>query len=174
MTSTVDSVTSSCRCGQVKFTLQGPRILRISCYCTSCRAASDGFVREYGSPPVAGADGGTDLVLYRKDRIAQATGAAQLAERRLKPESPTRRLVATCCGTPMVMDFTKGHWLSFYRAQLPADGSAPDMRVMTQDRPSGVTLPDDIPQYPRRSGSLLWKLLSTWAAMGLRRPRLPW
>jgi hypothetical protein len=174
MTRTSMSMTASCRCGQVVFNLKGPPIVRVACYCTSCQAASHAFVREFGPPPVVAEDGGTDLVLYRKDRVAQISGGDRFKEHRLTPESPTRRMVATCCGTPMVMDFTKGHWLSFYRARLPEDNSALAMRVMTQEKPATVTLPDDVPAYATRSARFMWKLLSSWAAMGFRRPQVPW
>ena len=174
MTRTSVSITASCGCGQVAFNLKGAPILRVACYCTSCQAAGHAFVREFGPPPVVAEDGGTDLVLYRNDRVVQITGVDRFKEYRLTTESPTRRMVATCCGTPMVMDFTKGHWLSFYRARLPEDDSVLAMRVMTRARPAAVTLPDDVPAYATRSASFMWKLLSSWAAMGFRRPPVPW
>ena len=174
MTQTFMSMTVSCRCGQVAFDLKGPPILRVVCYCTSCQAAGHAIVREFGTPPVVAEDGGTDLVLYRKDRVARISGGDSFKEHRLTPESPTRRMVATCCGTAMVMDFTKGHWLSFYRARLPKDNSALAMRVMTQEKPATVTLPDNVPVYATRSTRFMWKLLSSWAAMGFRRPQVPW
>ena len=40
-------------------------------------------------------DGGTAFILYRKDRVRCAEGQRHLKEYRLKPESPTVRLVAT-------------------------------------------------------------------------------
>ena len=174
MTQTSMSMTASCRCGQLKFSLSGPPIVRIACYCTSCQTAGHAFVREFGPPPVVAEDGGTDLVLYRKDRVAQISGGGLLREHRLSPASPTRRMIATCCGTPIVMDFTKGHWLNFYRACLPEDDSVLAMRVMTQERPATVVLPDDVPKYATRSAKFMWKLLSSCAAMGFRRPQVPW
>lgn len=167
-------MTASCRCGQVRFTITGAPIMHVACYCASCRTAGRGFEQTVGLPPVVAEDGGTDLVLYRKDRVAAATGAGGLSEHRLKPESPTRRMVATCCDTPMLLEFTKGHWLSLYRGRLPDEIPALEMRVMTQDKPAGVTLSSDLPNYPAYPGRFMWKLLSAWAAMGFRRPRVAW
>jgi hypothetical protein len=48
------------------------------------------------------------------------------------------------------------------------------MRVMTSDRPAGVTLPDGIPNYPGRSPAFMIRLLLSWAAMGFRRPKVVW
>lgn len=148
--------------------------MHVACYCTSCRTAGQEFERTLGSPPVIGDDGGADLVLYRKDRVTQIAGAGRLSEHRLKPDSPTRRMIATCCSTPMLLEFTKGHWLTFYRGRLPEDIPALEMRVMTQDKPAAVTLPSDLPNYAAHSGKFMWKLLSSWAAMGFRRPQVTW
>jgi hypothetical protein len=79
-----------------------------------------------------------------------------------------------CCNAPTFLDFTRGHWLSVYRSRLPAGVQPPQMRVMTSDRPAGVTLPDDIPNYPALSPAFMTRLLLSWAAMGFRRPEVTW
>jgi hypothetical protein len=91
--------------------------------------------------------------------------------RRLKPESPTRRMVATCCNSAMFLDFTKGHWLTLYRDRLPALPPL-EMRVMTADRREGVVLPEDVPNYATHSGKFMWKLLAAWVPMGFRTPKV--
>jgi hypothetical protein len=123
-----------------------------------------------GADPVVAEDGGTDYVLYRKDRVRCVQGGDLLEERRLKPSSPTRRMYARCCNTAMCVDFTKGHWLSVYRGRLPKDIPPPIMRLMTAARPKGAALPDDMANYPGYSGKFMLKLLSAWIAMGFRRP----
>ena len=168
------SMTVACRCGQVRFTIASTPIMRVACYCTSCRTAGREFERQLGSQPVVADDGGTDYVLYRKDRVSLVAAPDRLSEHRLKPDSPTRRTIATCCNTPMLLEFTKGHWLSFYLARLPEPVPALEMRVMTADRPADVTLPGDAPNYPNHPGRFMWKLLASWAAMGFRRPRVSW
>lgn len=123
-----------------------------------------------GADAVLAEDGGTDYVLYRKDRVRCSSGGELLEERRLKPESPTRRMVARCCNTAMFLDFTRGHWLTLYRGRLPGGIPPATMRMMTADRPEGVILPDDIANYPGHSGKFMLKLLGAWMAMGFRRP----
>ena len=123
-----------------------------------------------GVDSVLAEDGGTDYVLYRKDRVRCIHGGDLLQEQRLKPNSPTRRMHARCCGAPMFADFTKGHWLSVYRGRLPDDMPPATMRLMTAERPAGATLPDDMANYPGRSGKFMLKLLRAWVAMGFRRP----
>jgi hypothetical protein len=99
-------------------------------------------------------DGGTAVVLYRKDRVTCLRGEGHLEEHRLQPASKTRRLVAACCGTPMFLDFEPGYWLSIYRARM--GGGAPSVNVKAH------------------SGRFLLKLLTSWIAMGFRSPKMTW
>lgn len=167
---TDERTSASCRCGKVALKLAGAPIFRAICYCTSCQEAGRRHQAAPGADPVVAEDGGTDYVLYRKDRVRCIRGGDLLDERRLKPDSPTRRMVARCCNTAMFADFTKGHWLSLYRGRLAGDIPPPAMRMMTADRPAGVTLPDDMANYPGHSGRFMLKLLLAWMAMGFRRP----
>ena len=163
---------ASCRCGQVKLEFTGAPILTGICYCNSCQQAGKWHQALPGADTVLGADGGTSYVLYRKDHVRCVAGGEQLDEKRLKPESPTRRLNARCCNTAMFADFTRGHWLTVYRGRAPADAPPPMLRMMTAERPEGVVLPDDMPNYPKHSGKFMLKLLGAWLAMGFRRPKV--
>ncbi|MGY4397199.1 hypothetical protein ACVWZA_002390 [Sphingomonas sp. UYAg733] len=174
MSSRGEGQKAACRCGHVAFDIAGPPILHTKCYCDSCRTAGQTFAEAAGGNSVVDDDGGTDLVLYRKDRIGFIGGGDQLREHRLKPESPTRRMVAACCGTPMFLEFTKGHWLSVYADRLLAPVAALDMRVMTADRPEGPALPDDVPKHAKYPARFILKLLGAWAKMGFRKPKVAW
>ncbi len=168
------SVKCACQCGRVATTITGKPILHAICYCTSCRTAGLAFAQAPNAPSVVGADGGTDLVLYRKDRVGRFTGGELLREHRLTPTSPTRRVVATCCNTPMFLEFTKGHWLSLYAGRLSGTLPLLDMRIMTADRLDNTALPDDAPSYPSRSAGFMVKLLAAWAGMKFRAPKVAW
>lgn len=161
-----------CQCGEVRLQATGTPILAGACYCTSCQRAGHQFEQLSSAPQVLDADGATSFVLFRKDRVHCIAGQEHLEERRLKPSSPTRRVIATCCHSAMFLDFTKGHWLSIYRNRIP-DGAPPlEIRTMTSERPAGVTIPDDVPAYERHSGKFMRKLLTSWIAMGFRRPEV--
>lgn len=114
------------------------------------------------------------MILYRKDRVQCAMGQEHLEEHRLTPASPTRRVVATCCNSAMFADFTKGHWLSLFRNRFTQGAPPLQMRVMTQDRPAGVELAGDVPNYEGHSGKFMLKLFAAWMAMGFRTPRIAW
>ena len=164
------NIPASCRCGKVVLEIAGAPILRGICYCSSCQEAGRRHQEEPGTDSILADDGGTDYVLYRKDRVCCVQGTELFEERRLKPASPTRRMRARCCGTAMFLGFTKGHWLTIYRGRLPADMPPAIMRMMTAERPQGVILPDDITNYPGHSGKFMLKLLGAWMAMGFKRP----
>jgi hypothetical protein len=113
------------------------------------------------------------VVLYRKDRIHFVQGSELLKEHRLKSQSPTRRVVATCCNTPMFMDFTKGHWLSLYSCLWKAEAMPHiEMRTMTMDALDGAKLSDDVPNPKTHTVSFFVKLLGAWVAMGFKVPRV--
>ena len=165
-----ERISARCGCGKVKLQIAGAPILRGICYCASCREAGRRHQAVPGADSVLAEDGGTDYILYRKDRIRCVQGGDLLEERRLKPDSPTRRMYARCCNTAMFLDLTRGHWLTIYRDRLPNDIPRATMRMMTAERPEGVVLSDDIANYPGHSGKFMLKLLGTWMAMGFRRP----
>ena len=150
-------VRAQCRCGAVSVELVGEPMMRATCYCGSCREAAGLLSDLPGAPAIASEDGGTDVALYRKDRVGPGVGLDHLQEHRLTAGSPTRRLVADCCNTPLMLDFTKGFWLSIYPGCLSA----------TEDRGPRPTL-------RAHSAPFMARLLLTWAAMGFRSPKVAW
>jgi hypothetical protein len=108
----------------VKIETVGPPILTGACYCLDCQEAGRRLEQLASAPSLLDSDSGTGVILFRKDRVRCVAGLDYLQEHRLTPESPTRRLVATCCNSAMCLDFTKGHWLSMYRNRF-ATGAPP-------------------------------------------------
>jgi hypothetical protein len=169
------SIAAPCRCGKVELEIAASPILRGICYCSNCREAGLAHQAVPGADICVAPDGGTDYVLYRKDRVRCISGGEFLEARRLKPASPTLRMFARCCNTAMYLDFTKGHWLSIYRGRLPDDMPPATMRIMIAERPEGVSLPDDMANYagfPSPTGRPFLKLLGAWMAMGFKRPAI--
>ena len=142
---------SVCRCGATAFENAGAPITVATCHCESCVKAARDFERAPGAPSVLSEDGGVVYAMFRKDRVALIRGGDNLVEHRLTPESKTRRVVATCCNSPMFLDFAPGHWLSLYGCSLDDPTLLPRMRANT-------------PKF-------MLKLLSSWAAMGFARPK---
>jgi hypothetical protein len=150
----------------------GSPILTAACHCTDCREAAAQLEQLASAPPLRDPDGGTSMVLYRKDRVQCLTGSEYLKEHRLKSDSPTRRVFAACCNSAMFLDFAKGHWLSLYRNRFPAGAPPLQMRIMTKERQPGVEFSDRLPSYAGHSGKFMRKLIGAWIAMGFRRPEI--
>ena len=165
-------VTITCACGAVRLEAVGSPVMSVICNCTSCRTAGRDFDSRSPVAPIVDSGGGTPVVLWRKDQLKCVEGCERLEAHRLTAESPSRRMVASCCGTPMFGDFTKGFWVSIYRDRIE-DAPMPSMRVMTSDVPDDVALPDDgLPRFRGRPGKFMLKLLATWASMGFRTPKI--
>lgn len=147
--------------------------MSVECYCDSCRAAAARLEKLPCARPMLDRRGGTRFVLYRKDRVAFTAGADRLREFRLSSRASTRRVLASCCNTPVFLDFKGGHWLSLYGG-LWSEGAPPplEMRTMTGDLADASCLPDDVPNLRNQSISFFVKLLTAWIAMGFRSPRI--
>ena len=169
----MDEMQVGCGCGQVRLVVLGADITSPECYCGSCRDAAGRMATLPGAPAVANADGGTAYVCYRKDRVRIEAGQGLLAAFRLKPEAPTRRVIATCCNTPVFAEFQGGHWLSLYAGLWP-DGTAPRpaLRTQTGGLPEGVVLDGSVPAGGWATAKFYGQLLAAWIAMGFKVPKV--
>jgi hypothetical protein len=154
-----------CLCGKVELEAQGEPIMSTVCYCESCQEGSRRMEALPNGHPSSGPDGGTPYVIYRKDRVRKTRGSEFLRDLRLEDKSQTRRVVAECCGSPMFLDFEKGHWLSVYQSVLQGDAPPVEMRTQTRSKPEGVELSDDVPSYPSYPLRFVTKLLRARVAM---------
>lgn len=163
----------SCRCGALQLEVTGAPIITADCCCNSCRAAGDKFAALPGAPSFRTSYGSTPYVLQRKDRVRFVKGIEHLRELRLTPQSATRRVVATCCNSPVFTEFKGGHWLSLYASLWPeTTRPAMELRTMTSDLPDPSVLPSDVPNLKGQSGGFFAKLLWAWIAMGFRVPKI--
>lgn len=163
----------ACACGQVQLEVDRAPIVSTECHCNSCRAAGAKLQTLPAAPPILEPNGGTRFVLYRKDRVRFLQGAERLKELRLIPGAKTRRVVATCCNTPIFLEFQNGHWLSLYGCLWPQGKLPPlELRTMTGDLPDASALADDVPNGKRQSFSFFARLVGAWIAMGFRSPKI--
>jgi hypothetical protein len=162
-----------CRCGQLQLQLDKSPILTAECHCQSCRTAAAQLQQLPAASEIMEPNGGTAFVLYRKDRVQITRGQELLEAYRLTPSSPTRRIVASCCNTPVFLEFQRGHWLSIYSHLWPEDQRPKiELRTMTSDRTDETPLPNDVPNARYQSLGFMAKLLGAWVAMGFRVPQL--
>jgi hypothetical protein len=135
-----------CHCGAVECIGKGAPILTVVCYCDDCQAAARELEALPGAPLVMAPDGGTALTLFRANRFAATKGADKLVPHKLKPDSITNRMVASCCNSAMYLAFDKGpHWVSTLRNRLVDEVPPVKYRVMTKYRTSPLPYPDAAP-----------------------------
>lgn len=107
-----------CPCGTVKLDIEAPAIVLATCHCDSCKTAARKMAGLPGAPPIVDETGGSPFAAFRNDRVRLASGGQHLAQFRLDPASPTRRVVATCCNAPMFLDYERGFWLTLFRDRV--------------------------------------------------------
>ena len=154
-----------CECGRVEVEAIGTPILSTACYCDDCQEGARQIEALPNARPVLDPDGGSAYLLYRKDRMKCSKGAEHLRDYKIKDESPTRRVVATCCNSAMFLDFQKGHWFSVYRARFESDVSPLQMRIQTKFKPENRTIPNDVPSYLSYPLRFIAKLMYARVAM---------
>jgi hypothetical protein len=159
-----------CQCGAVECTGQGAPIGTAVCYCDDCQAAGLQLQALPAAALVLDPDGGTALTLFRANRFDVTRGTEKLAPHRLRPESATMRMVASCCNSTMYLAFDKGpHWVSVLRNRFVGAKPPIDFRHMTKFRASPLPYPDSVQTYPRFPVRFLALVLRDWIAMKLGR-----
>ncbi|WP_394763806.1 GFA family protein [Phenylobacterium sp.] len=160
-----------CTCGKVEIETVGTPIISAACCCNSCRTAA---ARLHAESQILGPFGETRFELYRKDRVRFLRGVDQLQDFHLQAGAKTRRVIATCCNTPIFLEFGGAHWLNVYGGLWPAGSLPPPaLRTMTSDLAYASLLPTDVPNHKRQSASFFAKLFAAWIAMGFRTPEVP-
>lgn len=167
----MDEVRLGCACGKVSLKLRGSPIITTECHCTSCRTAATHLQALEGAPNFLSPNGGTPFVMMRKDRV-EIEGLEHLTAYHLG-ESSTRRVVASCCNTPVFLEFKGGHWLSIYKCVWP-EGTMPpvQLRTMTDDLPDATVLDDKVHSGRAHTFGFYARLLGAWIAMGFRTPKV--
>ena len=137
---------SSCACGRVRCQASGKPIVSAVCYCDDCQEGARRIEALPGATRVRDADGGVASLVYRDDRFQCLSGEELLVGYRLKDNSPTRRMVASCCNTGMFLKFEPGFWISAFRARFEGEDLPPiEMRNQIEHRQADSPLPRDAP-----------------------------
>ena len=161
-----DAKHARCSCGKVEMEVLGPPIVSGVCYCDDCQTGARQIEALPNAPRMMDPDGGTQVVLFRKDRIRCTKGAELLKAYRLVEKTATNRMVATCCNTSMTMTFDDSrHWIPVFRGRLNGDAPPLQMRICTKFKPEGVTLSGDVPSYPGYPPVMMWMLVKAWIPM---------
>lgn len=159
-------LTARCACGKVVFEALGAPIVCAACYCEDCQEAARLLEALLGAPLLADPDGGTPMVVFRKDRVKCTQGGELLSAHKLNAGSPTSRMVASCCNSAMILTFDDiKWWTDVYRARVQGNPPPLEMRSCVKFRRGAGALPDDVPNYPGYALRLFAKLLAARFAM---------
>lgn len=157
-----------CSCGQVELRAQGEPMFCIVCYCDDCQAGSAQVEALPNARRVKDELGGTGYVLVRRDRIQWVRGKDIIRRYKIREQSATRRNVATCCNSPVIVDFDAWQpWVSLFSTAIVGHCPPPAMRLFTKFAPQPELIPQDIPCHERFPLSFPLKVLKTAAAMRL-------
>jgi hypothetical protein len=157
-----------CACGKVRIELEGAPLMANVCHCNYCQKGSFQIEQLPHAPHILDRYKGTAYVLFRKDRAKINQGIEHCADYRLEGESKTRRIVASCCNSPLFLDFEPGHWVSFYQQRFETPVPQAEMRIQTGCLPAGELPDDGLPTFAGYPPAMMLKLLASRVAMGLR------
>lgn len=166
--------TIGCACGKVQIEVSGSPFMVNICHCDDCQRGSAQLEQLSDAPKILDSYGGTPYVLYRKDRVSISSGREHLADQRIDGEDNTRRVVASCCNSPLFLDFEPGHWIALYQQRFDDPVPSARMRIQTRYMAPGAQPGDGLPLHAGFPSSMMVKLLATRLAMGFGRKNREW
>lgn len=170
MATELSNAIASCLCGSVQVEVMGTPIMRVVCYCDDCQEGSRQVAALPRAPNPLGSDGGTDYVLYRKDRVRCTQGEHLLRAHKIKEKSATSRYVATCCNAVVYMSFDDArHWIPVYAARFQRTVGPVAMRICAKFAPRSADIPRDSSIYQGYPLKFMARLVAAWIPMLLRR-----
>jgi hypothetical protein len=171
MTRKTPNHVAHCRCGAVEIGAWAEPIVVAACYCDDCQAAAERLAASGNGPPAVSADGGTELMVFRWDRIACTRRPESLEAMRLTDATKTRRMIAGCCATPMYAGFDdRRPWVSAFRASFGPNAPPVQMRICTRFRQSDDKVEDGLPGHPGYPPAMIARMLAVWPLVLFSRP----
>src|SRR5882672_10017729 len=93
------TVTFNCVCGQVAVETVGAPITSVICYCDDCQEGARQIQSLPHAVSILEPDGGKAYFVYRKDRVTCLKGTSLLRNHKIREDSATNRVIATCCNS---------------------------------------------------------------------------
>lgn len=161
----VQRLTAQCSCGTVEIEAAGKPIGSVVCYCDDCQAAARPIEATAGAAPFRQEDGGTPMIVCRKDRVRCVRGETELKALKLREGSATNRRLATCCNSLMILDFDDAkHWVDLYSTRVQ-DAPKSEMLVCTKFASEKPANPEGLPAHSGYAPGFMVKLLAARIAM---------
>jgi hypothetical protein len=145
-------------------------MLVMACYCDDCQAANTAIAAMPNGHGGALPDGGTPSTVFRKDRVRCVRGQELLVEHKLRPQSHTTRVIASCCNSNMETRFD--NWYPFVALRtysVNTDQVRPQLCMNTKWAPDKSKILFQVPQHAGVPASFAFKLLGARVQLGMRR-----
>ncbi len=154
-----------CTCGTVELEAIGEPIISVVCHCDDCQTGARQIEVLPNAAGVSEPDGGVGYLVYRKDRVQIRKGGELLRAYKIRENSATNRMVATCCGAAVILTFDDSkHWVDVYRARVIGNVPPLQMHICTRYRQSSK-LDTTVPSFPGYPLRFVAKLLAARMAM---------
>jgi len=161
-----------CACGAVEVEPLGRPIAGVVCYCRDCQEAAQLIEAMPAAAPFRASDGGTPMIIYRKDRIRCLRGSEHLQKLKLRGGSATNRWVAACCNSAMMVNFDDAkHWVDVFWERFAESPPPLEMRVCTRFAAKPIANPEGLATTRGYSARLVARLLLARLAMAFTRRR---
>ena len=158
---------ASCACGKVEIEATGSPIVCSACHCSDCHEGSKKIESLPNAPSVLDEYGGTQYVLYRKDRIKHLK-ALEFHKSLKATEESSSRVYASCCNSFLFLDLDNPmHWVPVYRGRFRNEAPQVQMRINAEFKKEGKTPPNDAPSFPGYPPRFIARLLRAKFAMML-------
>lgn len=161
-----------CACGRTEFQATGSPMLVMACYCDDCQAANAQINAMPNGHGGARSDGGTPSTVFRKDRVRCVRGQELLNEHKLRPDSHTSRVIATCCNSNMETRFD--NWYPFVALRthsVNTDDVKPQLCMNTKWAPNKDRIMFQVPHHAGIPLSFAMKLLGASVQLGFQRAK---
>ena len=146
-------------------------MVRLLCYCDDCQAAAKQIDALPNGHSGLLPDGGTTSAIYRKDRVQCVSGAELLIDHKLRPTSPTIRVLASCCNSYVFSRYENWYPIVTLHTHSPSDGIEPEFCMYTKCAPDPRAIRSDLPRHPGLAPRVALKVAG--AALLLALQRLP-
>ncbi|RHY21185.1 hypothetical protein DYB36_004217 [Aphanomyces astaci] len=111
----------ACSCGHIQGKVLAASTLHCICYCDDCQDLASKLHDKFpNAPSHVNDNGGTHVILLFPSDVRITAGQDKLVQAKLKEHTTTRRVYASCCGTPVFNATTKNlPFLAVHLAAIP-------------------------------------------------------
>jgi hypothetical protein len=156
--------TGRCSCGCVELETMGKPIHSVSCHCSDCYNGSKLIEALPNATAILDSYGGTQHLVFRKDRFRYVKGTQFLKKLKVDADSPSR-VYASCCNSYLLIDLPNPMPAypvnrNLFQGEIPPL----EMRINAKFK-SADHVPNDVPSYRSFPFKFIRKIMGAMLAM---------